>query len=42
MSVEIHLLGLDIAKRYDFSFYDSLIIGAALLANCPNLYSEDM
>jgi predicted nucleic acid-binding protein len=40
--VETHLLGLDIAERYGFSFYDSLIVSAALLADCPTLYSEDM
>ncbi len=42
LTVETHLLGLDIAERYGFSFYDSLIVGAALLADCPTLYSEDM
>jgi predicted nucleic acid-binding protein len=33
---------LDIAGRYGFSHYDSLIIAAALQADCPLLYSEDM
>ena len=33
---------LDIAERYSFSHYDSLIIAAALQANCTTLYSEDM
>ena len=33
---------LDIAGRYGFSHYDSLIIAAALQANCTVLYSEDM
>jgi len=42
LTVEIHLLGLDIANRYGFSFYDSLIVGAALLADCSTLYSEDI
>ena len=32
----------DIAKRYQFSFYDSLIISAALESNCNILYSEDL
>ena len=32
----------DIAKRYNFSFYDSLIISAALESNCDLLYSEDL
>lgn len=31
-----------IAERYGFSFYDSLIISAALSAGCNLLYSEDM
>jgi len=32
----------DIAKRYHFTFYDSLIISAALESNCDILYSEDL
>lgn len=31
-----------IAEKYRYSFYDSLIIAAALEANCKILYSEDM
>lgn len=31
-----------IAERYGFSFYDSLIISAALKCECAILYSEDM
>ncbi len=31
-----------IAARYRFSFYDSLIISAALAAECSILFSEDM
>lgn len=31
-----------IADKYKFSFYDSLIISAALLCNCTTLYSEDV
>ena len=31
-----------IAERYGFSFYDSLILSAALSAGCQQLYSEDM
>jgi predicted nucleic acid-binding protein len=31
-----------IAERYKFSFYDSLIIAAALESNCSILYSEDL
>jgi predicted nucleic acid-binding protein len=31
-----------IADKYNYSFYDSLIITAALACNCSILYSEDM
>jgi predicted nucleic acid-binding protein len=34
--------GLSIQSRYQFSFYDSLIIAAALEAGCKTLYSEDL
>ncbi len=33
---------LDLRQRLQFSFYDSLIIAAALEADCELLYSEDM
>lgn len=33
---------LDVQDRYRYSFYDSLIIAAALDAGCDRLYSEDM
>jgi len=36
------LQACDIAKRYKFSFYDSLIISAALESHCNILYSEDL
>ena len=31
-----------VAERYGFSFYDSLIVAAALEAGCTILYSEDL
>jgi predicted nucleic acid-binding protein len=34
--------GCKIAHKYRYSFYDSLIIAAALSSNCKTLYSEDM
>ncbi len=37
-----HETGLMIAEKYRYSFYDSLIISAALHAECQILYSEDM
>ncbi len=33
---------IKIADKYGFSFYDSLIISAALETDCKILYSEDM
>ena len=39
---EIFQRGMEIHNRFRYSFYDSLIIGAALSANCEVLYSEDM
>ena len=33
---------LEIRSRYGFSFYDSLIIAAAIKAGCRTLYSEDL
>ena len=34
--------GLDLQRRYGFSFYDSLVIAAGLEAGCRTLYSEDL
>ena len=34
--------GLDMQTRYRFSFYDSLIVAAALEAGCKTLYTEDL
>ena len=42
LDIETHELGLDIAERYQFSIYDSLIVAAALRARCAILYSEDL
>lgn len=42
VTVETHTRGLDVAERYGFSIYDSMIIAAALLAGCDTLYSEDL
>ncbi len=42
LDVETHERGLDLAERYRFSIYDSLIVAAALRAGCATLYSEDL
>lgn len=41
-SIQLYDSALNIRLRYRFSFYDSLIIAAALEAGCTCLYSEDM
>lgn len=33
---------IDIQSRYRYSFYDALIVAAALAAGCTRLYSEDL
>ena len=36
------LQAMDINSRYGYSYWDSLIISTALLADCSIIYSEDM
>ncbi len=40
--ISTHELGLDIAERYKYSIYDSMLIAAALQAGCTNFYTEDL
>jgi predicted nucleic acid-binding protein len=40
--VQTVFMACDIAARYQFSFYDSLIIASALESGCEILYSEDL
>jgi len=42
LTENIHFSALIIKERYQFSFYDSLIIASAIEADCDILYSEDM
>ncbi len=42
ITIETHELGLKIAEKYGFGLYDSMIVSAALLADCTILVSEDM
>ena len=39
---ETVLQACEIAKRYQFSFYDSLIVSSALQCGCNILFTEDM
>lgn len=41
-SIELYSQALEIAERWRYRFYDSLIIAAALQADCGTLYSEDL
>ncbi|NKC13559.1 MAG: PIN domain-containing protein [Gammaproteobacteria bacterium] len=41
-SVGLYQHGLKLQSRYQYRFYDSLIIAAALEAGCRTLYSEDL
>ena len=41
-SIEFYSQALQIKERWQYSLYDSLIVTAALQANCTILYSEDM
>jgi predicted nucleic acid-binding protein len=42
VTVEVHERALDLAERYGFSVYDSLIVAAALKSGAVHLYTEDM
>ena len=41
-SAVLYRSALDIRVRFGFSFYDSVIVAAALEAGCTHLYSEDL
>jgi predicted nucleic acid-binding protein len=42
VTIDTHERGLEIAERFGFSLYDSMIVSAALQSSCTILYSEDM
>ncbi len=42
LTLELHKRGMQIAERYGYTVYDSLVIAAALLAKTSILYTEDM
>ena len=41
-SPALYQSALDVRARYQFSFYDSLIVAAALTSGCDRLFSEDL
>jgi predicted nucleic acid-binding protein len=42
LGVQVHDSALKLAPRWGLSWYDALIVAAALHAGCKKLYSEDM
>ena len=42
ITIEIHDVGISLAERYQLSIYDSMIVSAALSAECDTLLSEDL
>jgi predicted nucleic acid-binding protein len=42
LTVETYETGRYLAERYQLSVYDSMIVAAALIGKCEELYSEDM
>lgn len=42
VTVDTHDRGIEVCERYKFSFYDSVLVAAALIAGSKVLYSEDL
>ena len=42
LSVEVHEGALELLDRYQLSWYDALIVSAAIESDCETLWSEDM
>jgi predicted nucleic acid-binding protein len=42
LTADTHATGLRLAERYGFAIYDSMIVAAAVQADCDTLWSEDM
>ena len=41
-NIDLYESALEIMERWQYGFYDSLIIAAAIQAHCQILYSEDL
>ena len=41
LTLSLHLSALELARDHKASFYDALVLAAALEAGCRTLYSED-
>ena len=42
IDIELHEDAISVSTKYGFSFFDALLIAAALKADCIVFYSEDM
>ena len=42
LTLETHQRGIEVSERFKIGIYDSMIVAAALLADCGTLWSEDM
>jgi predicted nucleic acid-binding protein len=42
LTKNVFIYASELREKYNFSYYDSAIVAAALVANCTILYSEDM
>jgi predicted nucleic acid-binding protein len=42
LTEEIYDKGIEVAAKFGFSVYDSMIVASALVAGCKTLYSEDL
>ncbi|MBM3623596.1 MAG: PIN domain-containing protein [Alphaproteobacteria bacterium] len=42
LTADTHAAALALARDHSFSFYDALIVAAAIEAGCDTLWSEDM
>jgi predicted nucleic acid-binding protein len=40
--IDMHEKAVELARNYGFSFYDALIVAAAIASNCTELLSEGM
>ena len=42
LTIEIHEAALRVARDYNYHFYDSLILAAAMQAGCSIIFTEDL
>ena len=42
LTTDTNLLAIRLAARYQFAFYDALIVASALEAGCETLLTEDL